>query len=133
PVRVVRNGRFDYTRLIVWIDIEKRRADQALEIIDHNFLLLRIKQVETAQQNSVDRCGLPFRVRSGRGRTSRGGRPPNLPGAFFPHPNRFAPREWNQLRDPNIFLRQTRIEIFDNLDPKKAIADRGSEGTGNPV
>src|SRR5580700_4409127 len=40
PLGVVRNRRFDRARLIVRIDIEKRRADEVTKIIDDHFLLL---------------------------------------------------------------------------------------------
>src|SRR5207302_3259736 len=47
--------------------------------------------------------------------------------------NRFSIGQRNQLRDPYIFLRQSGVEIFQQLRPKTACIDGVQQRRGNAI
>src|SRR5260370_8873326 len=55
PLSVVGNrGRFDHTLRLIWIDIEKGQARQIAKVIDDDFLLFWIINIETPHINAID-------------------------------------------------------------------------------
>src|SRR5438309_11583159 len=114
PLSIVRDGGLDHTGLIVRVHREKWRADQIAKIIDDNFLLLRVKQIKAAHQNPIDcRAGcLTLDCRScwsrNRCRTWVDRR---FGDALCIRPDWCTAGSRHPLGDPNIFLRQARVEL----------------------
>src|SRR6266480_1513731 len=54
PLRIVRRCGFDHVRLIVLVNREPGRAGKIPKIVHDDFLLSRVKQIETAHKQGVD-------------------------------------------------------------------------------
>src|SRR6266516_2376571 len=109
------------------------RARQIAEVIDNDFLLFWIKNVEPAHINAIDRGAAwadGLRSRFSWWWARRNFRDVLL---FLTHANQLSPGSGGKLGDPDIPFRQACIKLLENLRPEAAIVNRGDEWSGDAV
>ena len=113
PFRARRRARPYHLGLPVRVDVEDGRAEQVPKIIDHDFLLFRVGKVKSPHKHAVDHR----EIFAFAGRTSGGsawGRAA-APAPFAPVcADDLAAGSGREFGDPDVFLRQARVEIIED-------------------